>query len=207
MSARSILVSLCFFVALLAAVPTLGAQPTKPAAPKDGPLGMKFVPLPKGTFYMGWDGEKKGTKTEIKDDFEIAVHTVTQGQWQALMGNNPSYFSRDGDGKNKVKDIAVTPAKTEGETVSLRYVVPPNEPTELWDSGVAVSARAGDTLKTLASEFHVPLWSLTQANSMSDSAPLTDGQRVVVPRHLAPAPVTAVAQPVSSSSPPASPAR
>jgi hypothetical protein len=107
----------------------------------------------------------------------------------------------------KVRDIAITPAKTEGETVPLRYVVPPNEPTELWDSGVAVSARAGDTLQTLASEFHVPLWSLTQTNSMSDSTPLTDGQRVVVPRHLAPAPVTAVAQPVSSSSPPASPAR
>jgi LysM repeat protein len=67
----------------------------------------------------------------------------------------------------------------------------------LWDSGVAVSARAGDTLQSLAPEFHVPLWALTQINPMSDSAPLTDGQRVVVPRHLTPAPppVTAVAQP------------
>jgi LysM domain len=99
----------------------------------------------------------------------------------------------------KVRDIAVTPAKTEGATVPLRYVVPPNEQTELWDSGVAVAARAGDTLQTLASEFHLPLWSLTQANSMSDSAPLTEGQRIVVPRHLTPAPVTAVAQPASPS--------
>jgi formylglycine-generating enzyme required for sulfatase activity len=75
-------------------------------APKDGPLGMKFVPLPKGTFYMGWDSDnKKGTKTEIKADFEIAVYTVTQGQWEKLMGNNPSYFSRTGAGKDKVKDI------------------------------------------------------------------------------------------------------
>jgi LysM repeat protein len=97
----------------------------------------------------------------------------------------------------KVREIAVTPARTEGETVPLHYVVPPDEPTELWDSGVAVSARAGDTLQSLAPEFHVPLWALTQINSMSDSAPLTDGQRVVVPRHLTPAPppVTAVAQP------------
>ena len=39
---------------------------------------------------------KKGVKTEIKEDFEIAVHDVTQGQWQAVMGNNPSYFSRFG---------------------------------------------------------------------------------------------------------------
>jgi formylglycine-generating enzyme required for sulfatase activity len=74
--------------------------------PKDGPLGMKFVPLPKGTFYMGWDStNKKATKTEIKEDFEIAVYTVTQEQWEKLMGNNPSAFSRDGKNKDKVKDI------------------------------------------------------------------------------------------------------
>jgi eukaryotic-like serine/threonine-protein kinase len=54
---------------------------------------------------MGWDGTKKGVKTEIKEDFEIAVYTVTQEQWQAVMGNKPSSFSRDGDGKDKVKDI------------------------------------------------------------------------------------------------------
>ncbi len=54
---------------------------------------------------MGWDGKTKGKKTEIKEDFEIAIHTVTQGQWQAVMGNNPSHFSRTGDGKDKVKDI------------------------------------------------------------------------------------------------------
>jgi len=85
------------------AAPAPAADPPKP---KDAPLGMKFVPLPKATFYMGWDStNKKATKTEIKEDFEIAVYTVTQEQWQKLMGNNPSYFSRDGKGKDKVKDI------------------------------------------------------------------------------------------------------
>ena len=72
---------------------------------KPPPLGMKFVRLPKGTFYMGWDGAKKGTKTEIKKEFEIAIHTVTQGQWQFIMGSNPSYFSQDGAGKESVKNI------------------------------------------------------------------------------------------------------
>jgi len=67
---------------------------------------MTFVRLPKGTFYMGWDGQKKGTKTEIKEDFEIAVHTVTQGQWQAVMGNNPSAFSRKGTNRAQVADIS-----------------------------------------------------------------------------------------------------
>jgi formylglycine-generating enzyme required for sulfatase activity len=43
---------------------------------------------------MGWDGKKQGVQTEIPEDFEIAVHDVTQGQWQAVMGNNPSSFAR-----------------------------------------------------------------------------------------------------------------
>jgi formylglycine-generating enzyme required for sulfatase activity len=77
----------------------------EPPAPKDGPLGMKFVPLPKGTFFMGWDGKKKGVKTEIKEPFEIAIHVVTQEQWEKVMGNNPSFFSRNGGGKDKVKDV------------------------------------------------------------------------------------------------------
>src|SRR5438309_1435352 len=79
---------------------TAFGAPLPRRGPKEGPLGMKFVPLPKGTFYLGWDGEIKGVKTEIKEDFEIAIHTVTQGQWLLLMGKNPSYFSRSGEGKD-----------------------------------------------------------------------------------------------------------
>src|SRR5262249_23084962 len=77
-----------------------------PPKPKDGPLGMTFVPLPKGTTYLGWNGTKgSAKKTEIKEDFEIAGYTVTQGQWTELMGKNPSSFSRNGKGKDVVKDI------------------------------------------------------------------------------------------------------
>ena len=95
------------FASFLVAALTANTGLAEPPAPKDGPLGMKFVKLPKGTFYMGWDGaKKKGKKTEISADFEIAIHTVTQSQWQAVMGKNPSWFSRDGKGKDKVKDIS-----------------------------------------------------------------------------------------------------
>jgi formylglycine-generating enzyme required for sulfatase activity len=31
---------------------------------------------------------------------------VTQGQWQAVMGENPSHFSRFGAGRNEIKDIS-----------------------------------------------------------------------------------------------------
>jgi formylglycine-generating enzyme required for sulfatase activity len=69
---------------------------------------MTFVRLPKGTFYMGWGGTPPGSakKTVIKEDFEIAVHDVTQGQWEAIMGSNPSWFSRKGLGRADVLDIS-----------------------------------------------------------------------------------------------------
>ena len=72
---------------------------------------MTFVRLPKGTFYMGWGADwqtgkpTKGEKTEIPEDFEIAVHDVTQGQWQAVMGNNPSHFARFGTASKSIDDI------------------------------------------------------------------------------------------------------
>jgi formylglycine-generating enzyme required for sulfatase activity len=86
---------------------SVGRKRCEPAeAIRDRDILMTFVRLPKGTFYMGWNGAQKGTKTAIKEDFEIAVHDVTQGQWQAIMGNNPSDFSRFNAGRNEVKDIS-----------------------------------------------------------------------------------------------------
>ena len=92
-----------------------------------------------------------------------------------------------------IVQLAATPARAEGEAVPLRYVVPPGKPIELWDSGTAMTARAGDTLLKLAELHHVPVWSLTQINRMAENAPLTAGQRVIIPRHLLPA-VTAPAK-------------
>src|SRR5262249_13617317 len=65
-----------------------GSAPADAVLEHDNSVLMTFVRLPKGTFYMGWDGKQKGVKTEVKEDFEIAAHDVTQGQWQAVMGNN-----------------------------------------------------------------------------------------------------------------------
>ena len=72
-----------------------GCEPADAVRERADDVLMTFVRLPKGTFYMGWNGKTgSAKKTEIKEDFEIAVHDVTQGQWQAVMGENPSYFSR-----------------------------------------------------------------------------------------------------------------
>jgi hypothetical protein len=77
-------------------------------------------------------------------------------------------------------------APTKGEAVPIRYDVPAEAALELWDSGRSISAHVGDTLKTLATKYQVPLWSLTQINQVEASAPLTAGQRIVIPRHLVP---------------------
>ena len=74
---------------------------------------------------------------------------------------------------------------TEGGTEPLRLVVPANVPIELWDSGLPIAAHAGDTLHTIAAAYHVPLWALTQLNKVSESAALTEGQRVVIPHYIA----------------------
>jgi LysM repeat protein len=92
-----------------------------------------------------------------------------------------------------IAQLATTPAQTNGEAVPLRYVVPTDAPVELWDSGAPQFARSGDTLQRLAALNHVPLWSLTQANQLSDNAPLAVGQRVIVPRRLVPLAATSAA--------------
>jgi hypothetical protein len=62
----------------------------------------------------------------------------------------------------------------------------PTASIELWDSGLQVSAHAGDTLQTLVATYHVPLWALTQVNKLSEAAALTKGERIIVPRYLIP---------------------
>ncbi len=89
-----------------------GCEPADAVTERDRDPLMTFVRLPKGTFYMGWGSDvangtiQKGMKTEIAEDFEIAVHDVTQGQWQAVMGENPSSFSRLGGSRLQVKNIS-----------------------------------------------------------------------------------------------------
>jgi LysM repeat protein len=46
--------------------------------------------------------------------------------------------------------------------------------------------KAGDTLETIAANYRVPLWALTQINQIPEGAALVANQRVVVPRYLIP---------------------
>lgn len=68
---------------------------------------MKFVHVPKATLWTGWISEHKQSKqVTIDRDFELAAYTVTQEQWEAVMGRNPSAFSRNCTDNEKVVDVS-----------------------------------------------------------------------------------------------------
>jgi len=58
---------------------------------------LETVEVQAGTFMFGRHGDAEGgTLTEVKESFHIGKYPVTQGQWKAVMGENPSGF----DGEN-----------------------------------------------------------------------------------------------------------
>jgi Alpha/beta hydrolase family len=98
-----------------------------------------------------------------------------------------------------IKDISSLPATTnEPDPAPLRLLVPPQEPVELWDSGISMTARGGETLDQVAAYYRIPLWAMQQLNRGAGSAPFAPGQHIIVPRHLLP--LAAAAQ-VSPSQP------
>ena len=67
---------------------------------------MEFVIVPKGKSWLGGGKDKLGDKeVEIPPDFYLGKYEVTQEEWEKVMGENPSYFSRTAGGKDAVKDI------------------------------------------------------------------------------------------------------
>ena len=68
-------------------------------------LGMRFVLIQPGKFLMGSPEDEPGRysgerphRVNLTKPFYLQTTEVTQGQWQALMGKNPSGHKRCGDG-------------------------------------------------------------------------------------------------------------
>jgi uncharacterized protein (TIGR02996 family) len=84
-----------------------GVRPVVPEVVNS--IGMRLALIPPGRFRMGSPsgekergGDEEAHEVEITRAFYLGVFPVTQRQWQAVMGNNPSYFCAMGDGKNRV---------------------------------------------------------------------------------------------------------
>ena len=84
----------------VAAAKALLAEPTKGAGSvSQGPLGMEFAWVPAGRFEMGSPaGEEGRDPDEVQHEVRISrgywmgKYEVTQGEWEAVMGANPSHF-------------------------------------------------------------------------------------------------------------------
>lgn len=66
----------------------------------------------------------------------------------------------------------------------LAYVVPPNEPIQIWDTGIQVAARAGESLVGVAANYRVPVWLLAQVNKLNPNAPLEGGKQLLIPQNM-----------------------
>jgi formylglycine-generating enzyme required for sulfatase activity len=76
-------------------------------------IGMRLVLIPAGKFTMGsprseadsdFDREEQH-EVQISKAFYLGVYEVTQKQYRAVMGKNPSWFSSAGAGKDKVRGL------------------------------------------------------------------------------------------------------
>jgi formylglycine-generating enzyme required for sulfatase activity len=94
----------------------VGVYPQQPVAPKTvrNSIGMEFVliPVPAEPFKMGSDDSDADADRDEKDmhpvhltrPFYLGKYEVTQAQWEAVMGNNPSTFK--GDSNRPVENVS-----------------------------------------------------------------------------------------------------
>ena len=75
------------------------AEDRERKAKEENSIGMKFTLVPVGEFMMGSDGgyddEKPVHKVTISKPFYLGTYPVTQSEWKAVMGDNPSRFKGD----------------------------------------------------------------------------------------------------------------
>lgn len=84
----------------------------------------------------------------------------------------------------KIVQITTLPPQLEGATVPIHYVMPRGEKIELWDSGLPIRTEEGETVRSIATKYAVPVWAVAQINNISSSATLQPGHRLIIPRHL-----------------------
>lgn len=85
----------------------VGVYPPPPP-PQRNSIGMEFVLIPAGEFQMGsndGDNDEKPVHTvRLTKPFYLGKYEVTQGEWEKVMGNNPSEIK--GDSRRPVESVS-----------------------------------------------------------------------------------------------------
>ena len=141
------------------------AAHVQPQDPKKEPpknftnnIGMKFVWIPPGNFMMGSPKEEKERnadetqhKVTLTRGFYIGVYAVTQEEWQAVMGNNPSRFK--GEKKLPVEMVSWDDCQKFCKKLQEKDRKPYRLPTEAeWEyacrAGTTTPFHFGETIST-----------------------------------------------------------
>lgn len=100
-------IAFLMFAVATVALPALAQAPQ----PITNAIDMKFVRILPGQFLMGSPADEadRGSdetahEVKITRPFSIGVHEVTQGQYETVMGANPSWFRKGGGGEARVVD-------------------------------------------------------------------------------------------------------
>ena len=86
--------------------------------------------------------------------------------------------------KTQEQSSAAAPTSNFVTPLHMKYVVPHDEPIELWDSGLHTTVRAGETLQTIATQYGAPAWAVAQINKIGDDTPLQNGMALIIPLRL-----------------------
>ena len=140
-------------------------------------ITMKCVLIPAGTFQMGSPGgEKERSKNEgpqhavtISRAFYMGIYKVTQGQYEQVMGHNPSTWK--GDPQFPVEAVSWDNALEFCRRVSLQSGKPVRLPTEAeWEYACRAGTKTRFCFGDADTEFGDYAW--CKANSAGGAAPI-----------------------------------
>ncbi|MFO0926049.1 MAG: SUMF1/EgtB/PvdO family nonheme iron enzyme [Gemmataceae bacterium] len=168
--------------ARLRAVVAAGVKPIGPAWTNS--VGIRLTWVPPGTFQMGSPTDQPERQDDellhpvtLTRGFYMSVHPVTQAQWQAVMGGNPSRFKGDDrpvEGVSWEDCQAFCRALSRRDGLDDGGALPYRLPTEAeWE----YACRAGTTSATFFGDTLAP----SQANYHDQESPTRKGRDETTP--------------------------
>ncbi|MDR3221637.1 MAG: formylglycine-generating enzyme family protein [Candidatus Accumulibacter sp.] len=137
---------LALLFSILSALSTVGNAQTGKTYTNS--IGMEFIQIPAGSFMMGTDenveeaddNEIPQHRVTLSQSFYLGKYEVTQAQWEAVMGSNPSKFKGRSNPVEMVSwdDVQTFIKRLNAKEVTSKYRLPTEAEWEY-------AARAGTT--------------------------------------------------------------
>jgi hypothetical protein len=116
----------------------------------------------------------------------VADEIIGFATFSSRKQSNVSNVSMEGSPKGKKQKQRSVDAPSQNFEIPLymKYVVPRDEPIQIWDSGLRTTVRAGENLQTIAAQYGPPVWAIAQINKIGDDTPFQTGMTLTIPLRL-----------------------